>query len=249
VDRVEPKRHMCKISVGIITIDVVRRDIKNLHLYIDPPDGRAWISAPKWLDEKEVRSFALSKLPWIKRHQERFKKLKLRPNREYVSGESHYFLGKPYKLNVIYQPPTSYNKVRIRDDRFLDLYVRKGSDREQRKRALTEWYRKQLKDIVPYFIEKWEERIGVEASDWGIRRMKTKWGSCNVTAKRIWLNLELAKKPPLCLEYILAHELVHLLEPSHNRRFKAYMDRFMSNWRLLEKELNRLPPEHGDWSC
>ncbi len=247
MDRVEPKRLMYKISVGSVTIDVVRRDIKNIHLYIDPPYGRVWMSAPKWLAEKELRSFALSKLQWIKHHQERFIKLKLRQARKYISGESHYFLGKPYKLNVIHQSPHSRDKVRIRDDRFLDLYVRKGSDRERRERILTEWYRKQLKDILPYFIEKWEERIGVDADDWGVRRMKTKWGSCNVTAKRICLNLELVKKPPLCLEYILIHELVHFLEPSHNSRFKAFMDKFMPDWRIMEKELNRLPIEHSDW--
>jgi len=238
---------MHKISVDGIIINVVRKDIKHMHLSVHPPDGRVRISSPKRIEDEVVRSFAVSKLKWIKRHRAGFKKQKLRLPLKYVSGESHYFKGKRYVLNVIYQSPPSHNKVKIRNEQYLDLFIREGIHKEQRKRVLIEWYREQLKNEIPDLMKKWERKIGVKVNDWGIRLMKTKWGSCNLTAKRIWLNLELAKKPPLCLEYILVHELVHFLEPSHNGRFAAYMDKFLPDWRLLEKELNKLPIEHSDW--
>jgi predicted metal-dependent hydrolase len=227
---------MYKISIGDIIIDVVRKNIKHMHLSVHPPDGKVRISAPKRIDDEAVRSFAVSKLKWIKRHRARLKKQKHPLPLKYLSGESHYFRGKRYVLNVIYLSPPLPNKVKIRGE-YLDLSIRKGSRREQRRRVLTEWYREQLKNEIPNLMKKWERKIGVRASDWGVRQMKTKWGSCNVTAKRIWLNLKLAKKPPRCLEYIMVHELVHFLEPSHNSKFKAYMDKFLPEWRSIEKEL------------
>ena len=237
---------MYKISIGDIIIDVVRKNIKHMHLSVHPPDGKVRISAPRRIDDEAVRSFAVSKLKWIKLHRARLKKQKRQLPLKYISGERHYFKGKRYVLHVIYQSPPLPNKVKIRSEKYLDLSIRKGTHKEQRKRVLTEWYREQLKDMVPDLLKKWKERIGVKVSDWGVKRMKTKWGSCNLTAKRVWLNLELAKKPPLCLEYILVHELVHFLEPTHNTRFKAFMDKFLPDWRLIEKELNRFPIEHSD---
>jgi len=227
---------MHKISVEDIIIDVVRKDIKHMHLSVHPPYGRVRISAPKRMDDEAVRAFAVSKLEWIKHHRARFRKQKLRLPPKYISGESHYFKGKPYVLNIIYQPPPLSNKVKVRGE-YLDLYVRKGSHREQRKRILTEWYREQLKNEIPPLLKKWEGKIGVKVKEWGIRRMKTKWGSCNLTVKRVWLNLELAKRPMRCLEYILVHELTHFLEPYHNSRFAAYLDRLLPDWRSIEKEL------------
>jgi len=232
---------MYKISVSDIIIDVVRKDIKHMHLSVHPPDGRVQISAPKRMDEKAVRSFAVSKLKWIKRHRARFKKQKRQLPLKYISGERHYFIGKRYVLNVIYQSPSLQNKVKIRSEKYLDLYVRKGSHKEQRKRVLTEWYREQLKDMIPDLQKKWERKIGVRVKEWRVKKMKTKWGTCNLTAKRVWLNLELAKTPPHCLEYILVHELVHFLEPYHNSRFAAYMDKFLPEWKSIEEELKHFP--------
>jgi predicted metal-dependent hydrolase len=237
---------MHKITVDDITIDVERKDIKHLHLVVYPPDGRVRISAPRRIDDETVRSFAVSKLKWIKRHRERLKKQKRQSSQKYVSGERHYFKGKRYVLHVIYQSPPLPNKVKIRDKKYLDLYVRQGSRRDQRKRLLTEWYRVQLKEMIPDLIEKWERKIGVTVHEWGVKQMKTKWGSCNLTAKRVWMNLELAKRPPLCLEYILVHELVHFLVPHHNRRFNGFMDKFLPDWESLQTELNKYPIRFGD---
>jgi len=194
-----------------------------------------------------VRLFAVSKLSWIKRHQAKFKQQERQSPREYVSGESHYYEGQRYLLTVIFQAPPLPNNVKIRNKKYLELYARKGSNKNQRKRVLTEWYRWQLKNEIPGLIEKWKGKIGVEVNDWGVKLMKTKWGTCNLKAKRVWLNLELAKKSPLCLEYILVHELIHLRERYHNDRFIAYMDKFLPNWKFLREELNNFPISHGNW--
>ncbi|MCD6380463.1 M48 family metallopeptidase [bacterium] len=236
-----------KISVDNITIDVVRKNIKNLHLAVYPPYGRVRIATPRHIDDEALRLFAISKLSWIKKHRSKFKQQKCQSPREYVSGESHYYKGQRYLLNVIYQKAPFRNKAEIRNKKYLDLYVREGSNKQQRRRVLTEWYRHQLKYLIPGLIEKWEGTIGVKTNDWGVKRMKTKWGTCNVRAKRVWINLELAKRPPQCLEYILVHELVHLLERNHNIRFTSYMDKFLSNWRFIKEELNSFPISYGDW--
>jgi len=239
--------NMHQISIGDVIIDIVRKDIKNLHLAVYPPDGRVRIATPENIDDEAVRLFAISKLSWIKRHQAKFKQQKRQSPREFVSGESHYYKGQRYLLTVIYQAAPLPNKVKIRNKKYLDLYVRKGSNKDQRKRILTEWYRWQLKREIPGLVEKWQGKIGVEVNDWGVKLMKTKWGTCNLKAKRVWLNLELAKKSPLCLEYIIVHELIHLRERYHNDRFIAYMDKFLPNWKFLRDELNSFPISHGNW--
>ena len=163
-----------------------------------------------------------------------------------VSGESHYFLGRRFRLRVTEH--TGPAKVIVRSTRFIDLHVRPGASGDEREQVLHRWYRAQLKALIPPLLEKWQPVLGVQAADWGIKRMKTKWGSCNVSARRIWFNLELAKKPVRCLEYITVHELVHLLERHHNDRFTALMDRFLPQWRLYRDELNRAPLAHETWS-
>ncbi len=232
---------MHRISVEDILIDVVRKDIKHMHLSVHPPDGRVRISAPKRINDETIRAFAASKIKWIKRHQGRLRKQKRPLPLKYISGEGHYFKGKKYVLNVIYQPRPLPNRVTIRNEHYLDLFIRKGSRREQRKRVLTEWYRERLKGMMPPLIQKYQGKVGVKVNEWRVKQMKTKWGTCNLTAKRIWLNLELAKTPPRCLEYILVHELTHFLEPSHNGRFASYMGQFLPDWKAREKELNTYP--------
>jgi predicted metal-dependent hydrolase len=184
-------------------------------------------------------------LGWIKKHVKNFQEQARETKRIYVSGESHFFQGKRYILEV--KEHDGYSKVHINGTKKINLKVPIGATVEDKSRTMKEWYRKQLKIQIPPLIEKWEKIIGVKAADWGVKQMKTKWGACNTDAKRIWLNLELAKKPPICLEYILVHELVHLLERNHNDRFIHLMNEFMPKWRLHRKELNSLPIVHNDW--
>ena len=234
-----------QITISDLVVDVVRKDIKNLHLAVYPPHGRVRVSAPLLVDDEAVRLAVVSRLAWIQRQQAMFENQQRQSAREYVTGESHYYWGNRYLMNVIYEdaPP----KVVIRNKTKLDLYIRPGSDTAQRERVLLAWYREQVKAAIPPLIEKWEATIGVDVAEWRVRRMKTKWGTCTIEARRIWLNLELVKKPPRCLEYIIVHEMVHLLERHHNDRFTGYMDHFMPQWQLFRDELNRAPLSHEDW--
>lgn len=230
---------MGKFFIDDIEIELIKKDIKNLYLSVLPPDGRVRISAPKGLDDECVRLFAISKLSWIRKQRAVFQKQERQSKRDFVSGESHYFLGQRYLLNVIYTNKRKQG-VEVRNKTYLDLFVRNKATKEQRQKVMREWYRSELKALIPPLIEKWEPIIGVTVGSWGVRLMKTRWGSCNVSAKRIWLNLELAKKTPACIEYIVVHEMVHLLERLHNDKFVTYMDRFLPNWRSTKAELNGL---------
>jgi predicted metal-dependent hydrolase len=235
---------MQQIELGNIKIDVEQKDIKNIHLSVYPPDGKVRIAAPQRMDLDTIRVYAISKLQWIKKQQESFKNQERETPREFLTKESHYFLGKRYLLNVIEEKAKP--KV-ILKHQTIELYVRPDSSIEKRKQVLDSWYRAQLKEKIPPIIEKWERKIGVRCLEFGIKKMRTKWGTCNTEAKRIWLNLELAKKTPECLEYIIVHELVHLVERSHNERFRKLMNEFMPKWKFYRDELNRLPFSHIDW--
>ncbi len=230
---------MGTLTVEDIEIQLIKKNIKNLHLSVLPPDGSVRISAPKELNDEAIRLFVVSKLSWIKKQRAKFKRQERQPEREFVSGESHYFLGQRYLLNVIYTNKRRQGAA-IRNKTYLDLFVRENSGKEQRRKVMREWYRSELKVLIPPLIRKWEPQIEVKVESWGVKLMKTKWGSCNIAAKRIWLNLELAKKNPACLEYIVVHEMVHLLERQHNENFVAYMDKFLPNWRSIKAELNGL---------
>ncbi len=234
-----------KITIANLEIDVIRKDIKNMHLAVYPPNGRIKISAPSIADEEVVRLFAISKLNWIKKHVKNFREQPRESKRAIVTGESHYYLGKRYMLKVMEHP--GYSKVELTGTKTIFLKIKPDLSNEERSAIFKEWYRKQLKQIVPELIIKWEKIIGVKSNDWGIKLMRTKWGACNIEEKRIWLNLELAKKPLICIEYIIVHELVHLLERNHNEKFIKHMDQFMPKWRLHRDELNSLPVAHNDW--
>lgn len=237
---------MHQIEVDGLVVSVVRKKIKNLHLAVYPPDGRVRVAAPLLVDDEAVRLAVISRLAWIRRQQEKFAQQERQTPREYVSGESHYFLGARYRLILIEQ--SGAGRVEIRNRQFIDLYVRPDSTIEQRRRVLSAWYRAYLRDTLPDLIEKWQKVMGVQAAEWGIKQMKTRWGTCNSEARRIWVNLELAKKSPRCLEYIVVHEMAHLLERRHNERFRALMDRFLPQWQFLRDELNREPLAHEDWT-
>ena len=236
---------MHHIEVNGLVVNVVRKDIKNLHLAVYPPNGRIRVAAPLRVDDEAVRLAVISRLAWIKRQQTQFQEQERETEREYVSGESHYFQGSRYRLNVIYHDRAG--QVTLRSKKIIDLFVRKGSSALQRERIMQAWYRVHLRQVVPPLIAKWEKTIGVQAAEWGSKQMKTKWGACNIEARRIWLKLELAKKSPRCLQYIVVHELVHLLERHHNDNFVNLMNKFMPQWRLHRAELNREPLAHVTW--
>jgi len=237
---------MHQIEISDCTIDVVRKCIKNMHLSVYPPTGRVRIAAPLNIDDAAVKLFAISKLAWIKKNQRKFGQQERQSPRAFAERESHYFEGRRYLLRVTEHeaPP----KVIIKTKTHIDLFVRPNTSIEQRQIILNEWYRKQLKNQIPELIGKWEKIIGVHVADWGVKQMKTKWGTCNIEQKRIWINLELAKKPLHCLEYIVVHEIIHLLERHHNAHFLFLMEKYFPKWKHSKEELNRLPVSHGEWS-
>jgi predicted metal-dependent hydrolase len=236
---------MHRIEVEGLQISVVRKDIKNLHLAVYPPDGHVRVAAPLLVDDEAVRLAVITRLGWIRRQQEKFAKQERQTSREYVSGESHYFLGARYRLNLIEQ--TGASRVEIRNRQFIDLYVRPGSTVEQRRRVMSTFYRSYLRIVIPPLVKNGSVCWDLQVAECGIKQMKTRWGTCNIEARRIWINLELAKKSPRCLEFIVVHEMMHLLERQHNDRFRSLMDNYLPDWQLLRDELNREPLAHEDW--
>lgn len=228
-----------QIQVLDLTIDVVKKDIKNMHLAVYPPNGRIRISSPKDINDEAIRLFAVSKIRWIKKHRKNFYD-QLRENpKEYITGESHYFDGKRYLLKVIERH--GKHEIKIKNKTYLELYVNPNADSQAKEKVFNEWYRSHLKEIVPDIVEKWEEKIGLTCEKWTIKKMRTKWGSCSIEKRKILLNLKLAKKPRHCLEYVIVHELLHFLERHHNDNFKTLLDKFMPNWKSYKRELNELP--------
>ena len=228
-----------------IPVEVVRKDIKNLHLGVYPPAGRVRVAAPLWLDDEAIRLAVVSRLAWVRRQRAGFARQERQSEREFVSGESHYFAGRRYRLDVVERdaPPSA----RVKNNSWLELSVRPGADLQTREAVLHRWYRRRLRDEVPRLVARWEPKFGVPVAEVRIRRMKTRWGSCNPDARRIWLNLELAKKQPSCLEYVFVHEMAHLIERHHNERFHALMDQHLPQWRIRRAELDRAPLAHEDW--
>ena len=233
-----------QIKLGDITVDVVKKGIKNIHLSVYPPTGNVRISAPLRMNPDNIRVFAITKLGWIKRQQQKLCEQARETPREYLNRESHDVWGKRYLLTVSErnQPPS----VELTHSRIV-LHVRPGTDEFKKQAIVEEWYRLQLKQAVPPLIAKWEPLIGVKVKQFFVQRMKTRWGSCNASAHNIRLNTDLAKKPQECLEYIVVHEMAHLLEPTHNARFVALMDRIMPKWPFYREMLNRLTVRHEHW--
>lgn len=226
---------MTSLIIDDIEIWVQKKKIKNIYLRVSAPQGRVQVSAPKNMKDEAIKMFLISKMPWIKKHKDKYTNQAKQCIREYVSDESVYLWGRKYVLKVVYS--NKNNDIKIDGDRLI-LQVRENSTVGQREKLLNEWYRENIKSEIPKLLEKWQKIIGVTAEEWGVKNMKTRWGTCNVRDKRIWLNLQLAKRPPKCLEYVIVHELVHLLEKSHNNIFIGYMDEFIPNWRTIKKELN-----------
>jgi len=232
--------------VGGLPVQIVRKPIKNLHLGVYPPNGRVRVAAPLAVSDHAVRLAVIGKLGWIKRQRARFENQPRQSRREIVSGETHYFLGRPYRLRVTRH--LGRGSLVLWTKSAIELWVQPGSDVNDRDLILQRWYRERLRELVPPLLAKWEPVLGVRAADWRIKKMKTRWGSCSAKARRIWLNLELAKKPALCLEYLLVHELVHLIERRHNDRFTCLMDKHLPLWRQRRRELNAAPLAHANWT-
>jgi predicted metal-dependent hydrolase len=236
---------MTQIRLGDIAVDVVLKDIKNVHLSVYPPTGRVRISAPRRMKLDTIRVFAISKLSWIKHQQRKLRGQERETPREYLDRESHYVWGKRYLLKVVeeHRAPS----VELKHSRMI-LRVVPGASDETKQAVLAHWYREQIKAAVPDLIAKWEQVVGVKVQRVFVQKMKTKWGSCNAGARSIRLNTDLAKKPSECLEYIVVHEMVHVLEPTHNARFVALMDRLMPQWRVYREQLNQLPVSQEKWT-
>lgn len=235
------------LKVAGLTINVVRKDIKNLHLGVYPPEGRVRVAAPLVISDEAVRLAVIDKLAWIKLQRSKFEQQPRQSEREMAVGESHYVFGRRYRLRVHEAEGTQ--RVAMRGIASLDLFVRRGASQAQRATLLDRWYREQLKALVAPMITAWQAKLGVRASAWGVKRMKTKWGSCTPANRRIWLNSELAKKPAECIEYIVVHELLHLAVPSHGGEFIALMDRHVPQWQKLQKRLNAQPLAHEQWDA
>ena len=234
-----------KLTVRGIDIEVVYKDIKNLHIGVYPPAGRVRVAAPKRLDQDRVRLAVIQRLPWIKQRQKQLREAARQSEREMVSGESHYVWGSRLRLRVIERPGRAHVEV---DNGRLLLYVPEGSDQEARTKVLRQWHRDELRRAVPPLISQWEPKVGHRVSQWGIKRMKTKWGSCNRESGRIWINLELAKKHPDCLEYVVVHEIAHFEERNHGERFATLMDSLLPDWRSRRDALNKAPLADEAWT-
>ena len=234
---------MINLNVGGIDISAEKKQIKNMYIRVIPPDGKVRITAPISATEDAIRMFAVSRIAWIKKQRQKFVEQPRQTDRKYVTGESYYLWGKRYRLDVIFS--NVRNDISISGQKII-LQVRKDSTPQQRANVMDEWYREILKKAVPPMLEKCERFVGVEAKEWQVKNMRTKWGTCNIQAKRIWLNLQLAKKTPECLEYVIIHELVHLLEKNHNDIFKKYMDKFYPNWRIVKTHLNEQVLDYMD---
>ena len=224
------------IVVNKIHVEVEWKDIKNIHLTVYPPDARVHISAPMSMTADSVRLYIITKLEWINKRIEMIRNQARQSDREYVSGENHYYKGVRFRLNVIYEqvPP----KVELKGTQHINLYIRENTSIEKRGEVLREWYRAELKETLLPLVAKWEEILHVQARHWEVKQMKTLWGSCNTRSERIIFNLELIKKPGHCIEYIVAHEMTHLVERLHNAKFTAILDNHIPNWRQIKDELN-----------
>lgn len=233
------------LQVGGIEAVVLYRPVKNLHLNVLPPAGKVRVTAPQNMNDDAIRTFLATRISWIKKMQTKFKGQERQTPREYVSGETYYFFGKKYKLEVL-ETDTTPN-VEIKGKIKIFLTVRPKTSVLRREEVMQDWYRNELHKFLEIAITKWERKIGVEVNDWSIRRMKTRWGTCNHKKKNILFNLELAKKPESCIEYVVLHELLHLVEEKHSEKFTALLSKYMPKWKSEKEELNRLILSYEEW--
>lgn len=235
---------MQELHIGDLSVDVVLKNIKNVHLSVYPPTGRVRISAPLHMPLDTIRTYAISRLAWIRKHQRGFRAQERETPREFLNRESHYLFGRRYLLRIVEEEVKSHVELKHST---LVLYVRPGSSLQKMREVLGDFYRQQLRQRVQSLLTLWEKTMGVQVAAVGIKKMRTRWGTCNAGTGRIWLNLELAKKPVECLEYILVHEICHFFERTHNDTFIHLMNRHLPAWRAHRDQLNRLPVSHVEW--
>jgi len=234
------------LQIGAMEVLVIRKPIKNLHLSVLPPDGKVRVSSPIRMNDNAIRTLIATRIPWIRKQKAKFAGQLRQTPREYVSGEDHYFFGQRYRLEILIkdEPP----KVFLKGKNKIVLQVRPEATLEKREEVMLDWYRKELKNVSGELLKKWQNKIGVRANLWGIKKMKTRWGTCNQKTSHIWLNLELIKKPKNCIEYVVVHELLHLIEKKHNDRFVALLDQYLPKWHAEKEELNRFILSHESWA-
>lgn len=232
------------LTVSGINVDVVYKDIKNMHISVYPPVGRVRVAAPHRLDEDAIRLAVVQRLPWIRKQREQLQAAERQSEREMVSGESHYVWGQRLRLTLV--ETAGRPSIDVAGAKLL-VSASASMDDIHRRKILESWYRRQIKAAIPPLIEMWEPIIGRKVNGWTVRRMKTKWGTCNPDTANLWFNIELAKKQPACLEYIVVHEMTHLLERTHNDRFVDLMDKNLPNWRAVRDELNGAPLAEEEW--
>jgi len=219
------------VTVSDVSVEVTRKNIRNLRIAVYPPEGDVRLSVPAFVTDEDIHQMLMARLPWIKQKRAVIKQLQRFVEPQYVCGERHSYQGEGYSLKVIERQ--GKHELILNGDEML-LYVRPGTSKEKRALVLDHWYRQQLYAEIPRLLEKWQPIIKKRVNDWGVKKMKTKWGSCNITAKRVWLSLVLAQKPVECLEYVLVHEMVHLHERYHNANFRRLMDKYLPDWRLMD---------------
>jgi hypothetical protein len=232
------------IEIGKIAINVTRKDIKNVHLSVHPPDGRVTLSAPTDTRLEVVRAYAISKLAWIREQQEKLGNQARETPREFVERESHFMWGRRYLMSVIEQNTKPYVDI---DHKRITLSIRPGSSMKKRATVIHEWHKSLLHEFIPPLIGKWEPRLNIDVRAYFLQRMKTKWGSCNHAAAHIRLNTELVKKPKDLIEYVVVHEMVHIIEPTHSERFISILSDNYPRWREARAELNELPLAAEEW--
>lgn len=235
-------------KIGELDIQLTRKDIKNLHISVMPPDGDVRVSAPNAMTDTAIRMAVIHRIPWIRRQQASFAKQERQSTRQMVDGETHYLWGRRYRLlvNELDTDLKSAQSVKLHRGRLV-LSVNPSASTESKLHLLDEYYRSRLKSKIPDIVQKWSQVTNISCDSWHIQKMKTKWGSCNIEEKHILLNLELAKKPLPCLEYIILHELLHFKERQHNDRFKALLDKYMPDWRSRRDLLNQMPLKQERW--
>ena len=236
----------CLLQIGAMEVLVIRKPIKNLHLAVLPPYGKIRVASPLQMKDDAIRTLVATRIPWIRRQQNKFAGQERQTPRRYISGESHYFFGNRYRLEVqhVDEPP----RITVKGNTKIILQVRPNSTQEKREEVMMEWDRRELHAVAEALLDKWQQKIGASVRMWGIKRMKTRWGTCNQNAGRIWLNLELAKKPLSCVEYVSVHELLHLIEKKHNDRFVTLMTKHLPKWRSSKEQLNALILAPETWS-
>ncbi len=233
------------LQIGALEVLVVRKPIKNLHLSVLPPDGKIRVSSPAHMKDDAIRTLISTRIPWIKKQRQKFSNQARQTERKYITGDSYYLFGDRYRLEVIEK--NEVPKVILKGKSKIVLQTRPGTKMEKREEQMLDWYRELLRPVLAGLFIKWQKKIGISPKSYSIKRMKTRWGTCGKESRRIWINLELVKKPVECIEYVVVHELLHLIEKNHNDRFTSSITKYLPKWHSTKEELNRFILSYEKW--